>query len=162
AVHDERVAQPAPAFVTGADYGPLVYFRTGAIMETLRRVYGEDAMNAAMGRYARKYRFQHPGPEALLASIEEAMGGQAAANLRAALFEKGWVDYAILAVSSEATHDAAGVFDRDGRRETIAEGHKSGVHQGSIVVARRGTLTFPVDVELTREDGSTQRIHWNA
>jgi hypothetical protein len=157
---DEKVAQPAPAFVTGSDYGALVYFRTGAIMETLHRVYGDEAMAAALGRYTRKNRFQHPGPEALIASVEEVMGAPAAANLRTALFDKGWVDYAVLSVSSEPTHDAAGVFDHDGKRETIAEGQKSGAYQGSIVLTRRGTLSFPVDVELTLEDGSTQRLHW--
>jgi hypothetical protein len=162
AVHDEKVAQPAPAFITGGDYGALVYFRTGATLETLRRVYGDDAMAAALGRYTRKYRFQHPGPEALLASVEESMGPPAAANLRTALFDKGWVDYAVLSVGSQPTHDPSGVFDRDGRRETIAEGQKSGAHQGSIVLVRRGTLSFPVDVELTLENGSTQRIRWNA
>jgi hypothetical protein len=162
AARDEKVAQPAPAFVTGSNYGALVYFRTGTIMATLRRVYGDEKMADALGRYARKNRFRHPGPEALLASIEEVMGAPAAANLHTALFDKGWVDYAVVAVNSHPTQDPAGVFDRNGKRETVAEGQKSGAHEGSIVLVRRGTLSFPVDVELTLEDGSTQRTRWNA
>ena len=90
------------------------------------------------------------------------MGTPAAANLRAALFEQGWVDYAVVSVGSHPTHDPAGVFDHDGKRETIAEGQKSGAYQGSVVIVRRGTLSFPVDVELTLENGSTQRLHGNA
>jgi hypothetical protein len=138
-----------------------VYFRTATIMETLRRVYGDEAMAAAFGRYARKNRFQHPGPDAFLACIEEGMGASAAANLRAALFEKGWVDYAVLSIGTQSAREAAGVFDRDGKRETVRESEGGGAHQGWVVITRRGTLTFPVDVELTLEDGSTQRLHWS-
>ena len=35
------------------------------------------------------------------------------------------------------------------------------VETGSVLVRRRGTLAFPVDVELTMEDGSTRRERWD-
>ncbi len=132
AVQDEPVAQSASAFSSGANYGRLVYSRTAAVLDTLERVYGDDAVAAALGEYTRRFRFQHPGPEQLLGVFEEKMGPHVAAMLRAALFEKGWVDYAV-----------------DELRDS------------SVVVRRRGTLSFPVDVDLAFEDGSTRRERWD-
>jgi Peptidase family M1 domain len=132
AVQDEPVAQPAASFSTGANYGRLVYSRTAAVLDTLARVYGEEALMAALGEYARRFRFQHPGPEQLLGVFAETMGADVAAMLRTALFDKGWVDYAV-----------------DDVRDT------------SVLVRRRGTLRLPVDVELAFEDGSTRRERWD-
>ncbi len=132
AVQDEPVAQPAAAFSSGANYGRLVYSRTAAILGTLARVYGDDAVLAALGEYARRYRFQHPGPDQFLGVFSETMGPDVAATLRAALFDKGWVDYAV-----------------------------DEIREHGVLVRRRGTLSFPVDVELTFEDGSTRRERWD-
>jgi aminopeptidase N len=131
-VQDEPVAKAANAFSTGANYGRLVYARTASVMDTLLRVYGDEAVLGALGRYTRRYRFAHPGPEEFLAVFGEAMGAPVEATLRTALFDKGWVDYAV-----------------------------DQVETGSVIVRRRGTLTFPVDVELVLEDGSTRRERWD-
>jgi aminopeptidase N len=155
--HNERVAQPAPSFQLGLDYNLLVYHRTATILQTLRGVYGDDPLYDALGRYARKQRFAHPTPDEFVASIEEVLGPQAGANLRIALFERGWVDYAVLSVDSNEVRDPRGIFDRPPPSDVTPTTR----YLGSVVVARRGNLTFPVDVELTSEDGSTQRIHWN-
>jgi hypothetical protein len=132
AVQDEPVAQPAHSFSSGANYGRLVYSRTAAVLDTLKRVYGDDAVGGALGQYARRFRFQHPGPEQLLGVFQQMMGADAAATLRAALFDKGWVDYAV-----------------------------DDVRERTVLVRRRGTLSFPVDVELVGEDGSKKRETWD-
>jgi hypothetical protein len=132
AVQDEPVAQPAHSFSSGANYGRLVYSRTAAVLDTLKRVYGDEAVAAALGQYTRQFRFRHPGPEQLLDVFQQSMGPHVAATLRAALFDKGWVDYAV-----------------------------DDVRERTVLVRRRGTLSFPVDVELVSEDGSTKREHWD-
>ncbi len=161
AAHDERVAQPAADFASGGDYGALVYLRTSAVLETMRRVYGDAPVFRALGRYARKGRFEHPTPDDLFAAFAEAMGPAAAASLRTAYFEKGWVDYVVTDVRSKPVRDAAGVFDKDGRRETVGQGKAADAYEGWVLVTRRGTLTFPVEVELTLEDGTRQRVRWS-
>ena len=155
-----KVAQPAPAFVNGREYADLVYSRTAAIMETLARVYGEDKVALGLGRYTRAFRFLHPGPEDFLRAMGEALGEPAEDALRAALFDKGWVDYAVEAVSSRARTTAGGIFDKDGKRETAAA-QRSGDYEGTVLVSRRGTLSFPVEIELTFEDGTTERKSWD-
>jgi hypothetical protein len=115
----------------------------------------------ALGRYARKYRFKHPGPEELLAVFREVMGDEVERTLRTALFDEGWVDYAVTEISVGPVEEAAGLFDRDGKRETVAPKFGQG-YEGSVLVQRRGNLSFPVDVDLVREDGSTERVHVSA
>lgn len=138
--HNAPVAQPAPAFRSGADYAALVYSRTATVMQTFARVYGQDAVMRALGRYARRYRFEHPGLEEFLAAMRDVLGDPAERNLRSALLDRAWVDYAVEEASSE----------------------KSGsTWEGSALVTRRGALAFPVDVDLVSEDGTRERVRWD-
>ena len=139
-----RVAQPAPAFLSGADYGGLVYMRSAALFRTLGNVYGDAPMRRALAVYARRHRFAHPSPEDLLQAVRDVVGDDAAAQLRAALFDRAGVDYSVSSISSEP--DAAG---------------RAG-HHGTVLVRRSGALRFPVDVDLLAEDGSVQRLRWDA
>ncbi|MBX3227031.1 MAG: M1 family metallopeptidase [Labilithrix sp.] len=161
--HDERVAQGAGAFMTGASYGALIYSRTAAILETIARAYGREKMEAALGTYARAHRFRHPTPDDLLRAIGEHVSPRAEENLRVALFEKGWVDYAITQISSHPSRSAAGMFDRDGKRETLTleKAKRKNLYDGWVLVVRRGTLKFPVDVTLIADDGTTTVVPWD-
>ncbi len=160
--HDAEVAQPAYAFATGGLYSALVYERTAAILETLRRVYGDAAMDRSLGGYTRTFRFEHPGPEDFLRSFSDGMGSDAAATLRRALFEKGWVDYAVVEVVSHPAAEPRGIFDRAGKRETVRSAEpKPGEVEGWVLVEHRGTLSFPVDIELTLADGTHPRLSWD-
>ena len=160
AVHDEPVAQPASAFSSGANYGRLVYSRTAAVLETIARVYGDDDVGRALGRYARRFRFEHPGPEELITVFAEVLGDRAAATLRAALFDKGWVDYAVEDVWSRRAETAAGVFETGGKRET-RPAQRETQWEGAVLVVRRGTLTLPVDIQMLFANGSTRRERWD-
>jgi hypothetical protein len=160
-VFNEAVAQPAYAFVSGSDYSGLVYQRTAAVMETVRRVYGDEPVKRAMGRYARRWRFRHPGPEDFLASFAEVLGPEVAETMRTAFFDKGWVDYVLSGLHSTKASQPLGVFDRDGKRETVKEPGERGTYEGWVLVTRRGTLAFPVDVELTFADGTIHRARWD-
>lgn len=163
AAHDEPVAQPAYAFATGAAWARLVYARTASILETLSRVYGDDLVARALGVYARRYRFQHPGPDALIGAFEQVMGARVAATLRTALYDEGWVDYAVDGISSRRARRPAGLFDGiGGQRDEVEAGQADGDDwDDAVLVRRRGTLSFPVDVELTFTDGTTRRERWD-
>jgi hypothetical protein len=142
-VHDEPVAQAAHAFSTGANYGRLVYGRTAALLETLARVYGDDAVARALGIYARRYRFEHPVPADLVGVFREVMGDPPADVLRSGLFDEGWVDFSVESALSERVKAGDGGWE------------------GSVVVRRRGTIVLPVDIELWLADGTTRREHWD-
>ena len=161
-VFDDRIAQPVDKFTSGAAYGSLVYGRTLAILETLRRVYGADAMNRAMGTYARRYRFTHPVPQDFLDTLNGTLGPDAGEFARAALFDKGWVDFVVDSISSHVVRAPAGLFDVGGKRETVpADKETEGSYSGWALVVRRGTLKIPVDIELRADDGSKTITHWD-
>jgi hypothetical protein len=160
--HDERVAQPSFEFGTGSAYGALVYSRTATILETLRRVYGDEAMQRAMGAYTRRWRFRHPSPNDLIDTFEREMGMPVGVFLRHALFDKAWIDFKVEAISSHLVHAAAGIFDKDGQRATAPADHGTpGKYAGWVLVNRRGTLQLPVEVELIAEDGTRTRVPWD-
>ncbi|MDP9003085.1 MAG: M1 family metallopeptidase [Myxococcota bacterium] len=159
---DEPIAQAASAFSSGTAYQRLVYARTASIFLTLARVYGDEQVARALGRYTRQYRFAHPAPEQLIDAFREVMGATVASTLRAALFDKGWVDYAVDGVWTHEAQRVGGVFDRDGKREKIEPGASdAGGWDCAVLVRRRGTLSLPVDVEFAFADGSTRRERWD-
>jgi hypothetical protein len=127
-------------------------------------VYGGErgaTVGRALGHYARRYRYAHPGPDDLIAVFHETMGERVAETLRTALFDKGWVDYAVDGVWTHEAERVAGVLDRADKRETVEAGASDeGGWDSTVLVRRRGTLSFPVDVEFLFEDGSTHRERW--
>lgn len=161
--HDQVVALPAGSFANFDVLTALVYSRTGTILDTLARVYGEARVQAALGSYARRYRFRHPGPQQFLAVMRQALGDQAADNLEKTLFHRGWVDYVASDLENVPVAPAAGVFDSSSGRHTLprlpATEPKRWI--GHLRVYRHGTLTFPVDVELITKDGRHLMRHWD-
>ena len=139
-----RVSEAAPAFVSGQDYASLVYSRSETALRTLGNVYGEDTVRRAIGAYARRNRFGHPGPDELFAAVREGVGPEAEIALRAALLAPSSVDYAADVVRSERRPDG-----------------KPG-YVGHVLVRRRGEIRLPVDVLLVAADGTATRARWDA
>ncbi len=155
---DDVVAQPAPEFSSFGLMGALVYSRTATILETIARVYGRSKLSAALGHYTRRYRYAHPTPEDFFSVMKEHLGPDAMQNLRAALHERGWVDYVAGDLRSAPVRTAAGLFDRPhGREKVETSTENDGQWQSRLLVYRHGTLTFPVEVELILEDGTRFR-----
>jgi hypothetical protein len=139
--HGESMGAAARDFASGWSYAALVYTRAAAVLDTLARVYGREALLGAIGGYARRYRFEHPTLRDFIGAIEDVVGAPAARNLERALFEQGWVDYQ----ASEATSMPA----------------NDGTWEGWALIVRHGNLTFPVDVELSSADGAKQIVRWD-
>ena len=120
-------------------------------------------MTRALGRYRRAAvpASTIRGPEELLATFREVMGEKVERTLRAALFDRGWVDYQVAEIGGAHAREAAGIFERDGKRETIAAGQGAPGYDGSVLVLRHGTLAFPVVIDLIRVDGTKERVHWD-
>ena len=128
---DDIVAQPAARFATGLDYAGLVYAKTAVLLTTIARVWGQARLDGALGSYARRFRFAHPGPEDFLGVMRAELGDPVAELLRAALFERGWVDYQVAEVGP------------------------------AVIVRRLGTLVVPVEIELEAADGTRRRVAWD-
>ncbi len=162
--HDDIVALSAADFASFREIGALVYARTGVVLETLGRIYGKSALDRALGRYARRYRFDHPGPKHFLAVVREVMGDEAADFLRSALLEGGTVDFVAKDLKTLPVRPKAGVFDRaSGRVEEHAPkgARNEDKWAGRVLVFRHGALHAPVDVLLSFADGTRTLRHWD-
>lgn len=160
---DEPVAQGAADFASFRNMGALVYARTATILSTIANVYGSARLNHALGVYTRKFRFQHPTANDFLAVMESELGVEAARAMRVALFERGTVDYLVRDLSTAPITPSAGVFDGPSGRETKKPDpeQESARYASRVVVYRHGSIELPVDIELTFEDRSTERRHWD-
>ncbi len=152
----------APEFVDGGDYGALVYHRTATVLLTFARVYGQEQVERALGLYARRFRFGHPKPDDLVAAFRDVLGESAAANLRIALFDRGWVDYSVKTVRPTAWGPRQGVFGKPNSKIEPAAPANEPPSPTEIVVQRRGSLALPVIVEVDYEGGASERIPWTS
>lgn len=159
---DAPVASPASAFVTGFDYGALVYARTATSLLSLANVYGASAVRGALGAYARRHRFRHPSPDDLFRAIREGVGDVAADALRAALVDRGWVDYVASDVTPMSASIPRGVFGSPDKPSSPPIVAPDASPRGAALVRRLGTIILPVDVDLIGEDGSATRVRWDA
>lgn len=133
-----KIARSAPAFKRGSDLGALVYARSEALLDTVAGTYGRDRLHRAIGNYTRGYRFEHPGPDELFATVEETLGADAERVLRQGFFDGTSLDYAVEGFDSAP--DPAGGWS------------------GSASLRRRGSLVIPVEVDLHAADGTVTRV----
>jgi len=133
----QAVAASAGEFVSGADYGALVYGRSATIYRTLDLVF-DGVFRDALADFARAHRFGHPTPNDLVAAVRARGGDVPAAALARAIFDKGWLDAQPLGLWSRAMADGKG-------------------YQGEVVIARHGDLSLPLVVEMTDTEGKSQR-----
>ncbi len=154
AAHRTPAGAPAAEFASWADLGALVYARTATALRTLGGVYGEAALERALGRYAERLRFGHPTPSDLEQALAEELPAEAVAFFHTAIFEKGWVNFSVGRLESRVAlpEGAPGALDLASRAPD---------HAGRVVVRREGTLVLPVVVELIAEDGTRTRHTWN-
>jgi hypothetical protein len=161
---DDIVALAAADFPTFREIGALVYARTGIVLESLGRIYGKQALEHALGRYARRYRWNHPSPKHLIAVVREVMGDEPADVLRSALLEGQTVDFVAKDLRSLPVKPKAGVFDRPGGRveeNTPERAPDDGKSVGRVLVFRHGSLRIPVDVALSFADGTRLVRRWD-
>ncbi len=159
---DVPVSSPAAAFPSFRTLGALVYSRTATLLETIARVYGRDRLEAALGAYARRYRFAHPTENDFLNVMGEELGPNVRKVLVEALDQRATVNFVVREVQSAVEPGPAGVFDRTSGRETLTPASATARHfRGRAVILRHGELELPVDIELIDEAGARRREHWD-
>ena len=100
-----------------------------------------------------------------MAVSREVMGDDAANFLAAALFEGGTLDFVVRDLPNETCASRSGNI-RPPRRalETVdapAESEEASRFVARALVARHGTLSLPVDVDFTLDDGAHVRKSWD-
>jgi hypothetical protein len=159
---DAPLSLPAREFPGFRALAALVYSRTATVLETFARVYGRDALERGLGTFARRHRFEHPRPADLVAAIEGELGSDAGRVLEVALHQRGRVDYLVRDLENARERSPAGIFDQNGKRETVAETATVPERfRSRAVVYRHGSLVFPVEIALVDEQGTVTRKRWD-
>jgi hypothetical protein len=160
--NNDRIAQPAASFHTWADYGGLAYARTALALLSLDAAFGAGTMARALGRYARRYRFEHPEPSHLLGAVRDTAGEPAADALRAALFERGSIDYVAVSLRCDRGPTEAGQAGASpSSASTPASPARQRAHRCRFVAARRGSIVLPTTVQLVHDDGTARIERWD-
>ncbi|MEZ4700533.1 MAG: M1 family metallopeptidase [Rhodothermales bacterium] len=128
------------------NFGNNGYSKPAAGLFMLREhILGPETFDDAFRKYSEKWAFKHPQPADFFRSLEETAGE----NL--SWFWRGWFyttyanDQAIASVSEQASDDLLGNSDR-------------GQHYYRIEVKNDGQLIMPVELEVTYDDGTTERF----
>lgn len=129
------------------DFGNNGYAKPATGLVMLREhILGTEAFDEAFHEYARKWSFKHPQPADFFRTLEEGSGE----NL--AWFWRGWFyttfanDQALTSVTEQPADSLIGNSDR-------------GQNYYRIEVANKGGLLMPLQLEVTYDDGSTERMN---
>lgn len=72
--HQDQALSTTSADYSPINYGTMVYMKGAKIMDHLSSVLGEEEFDRYMQRYYEDWKFRHPGPRDMQASLETASG----------------------------------------------------------------------------------------
>jgi hypothetical protein len=160
----EPIAQRSADFANLAAYGTHVYYGTDLLLRTLEGRVGKRRLHAALGLYAREWRFRHPTTPDLLAVLERELGAAPVRELvRPVLAGAARVDFAVRELSVDAVREPGGLVRQGGQRTRVDEPAEVSParHRTSVLVARDGDVVTPVTVAVDFEDGGRVRLRWD-
>lgn len=160
----DPIATAAYAFSDFDSYAEITYEKTSRALRTLENLAGRDRFAAAMKRYAETWAFKHPTGDDLMTSLADSLGEDLAWFFRPAFHQPGGVDYVLRTAACRPQHPPRGVFGEGQARRTVgvADSPDTGSWACELVIVNRGNVPVPVDVEVVFEDGSHERVHWDA
>ena len=116
----EPIAQRSADFASITSYGAHVYYGTDLLFRTLERRCGRARLRAAIGRYARAFRYGHPTTEDVLGLLERELGEAPLRDLvRPVLLDAQRVDFAVRRVDVARIREPAGLVRRRGERVRV-------------------------------------------
>ena len=132
--------------IPGNTFGNNGYAKPATGLVILReKVLGPERFDDAFREYSQLWAFKHPQPTDFFRTMDEAAGEDLA------WFWRGWFytthanDQAVENVTEQAAEDLIGSADR-------------GQHYYRIQVDNKGGLVMPLEMEVTYDDGSTERF----
>jgi hypothetical protein len=174
----DPVTRWAFKFRNSSSYGGVTYGKTATLLGTLEGIIGRDTMDEAMHVYFMKFRFTHPTTEDFLRTIEAVAVSKGRATIlpandpalaapvsyadvpavnsslrpffNQAVYGTNVLDYAVDSVSSDPV------------QWWLPESKdKKTQYLSTVYLHRKGDFILPVTVEITFDDGTKLRDHWD-
>ncbi|MEZ4950447.1 MAG: M1 family metallopeptidase [Saprospiraceae bacterium] len=161
-----KTARPGWEFTGG--YKPLVYAKTGTMLQTLRNIVGVETFDAILKAYFKKWKFKHP-KEADFRAVADSVviaqhGNMYGENLDwyfdPLLHGTEVCDYGIVAIENIGSLPQVGIFDKGDSKQFFAKEEQEPPFS-NVIVERKGGLIFPMELLVTFEDGSTKVLNWD-
>jgi hypothetical protein len=151
----DPIATPSFRMLDREAYVAATYAKTALALRTLGGLLGgQGKVIAALGDYARRYRFAHPSERDFRTAFSAATGGKVDGVLEELLHDTGTLDYAVARVDVHQV--PAAVPAAPGMASAEAPRYRS-----EVVVERRGALRVPVDIRVVYDDGGETRETWD-
>ncbi len=168
----DKIRTRAWGYSSGNEYGFNSYARPELVLRTMEALIGETTMARVMRTYHERFRFRHPSSEDFYAVAREVSGQDLAWYFGQVVESSAVLDYEVERVSTKKAPEPVGIFDRDGRRETVAikaarekeraaDKAKSRAYESTVVLRRLGEAVYPVDVELRFLGKPPERKTWD-
>jgi len=169
----DPLAVRAWEFYDSGSYSVSSYFRTGVALRTLEALLGEETMARVMRAYHQRWRFRHPHSRDFQQVVNEVSGRNMDWFFAQFIFGARKLDYAVPEIGNRKLGTPVGVFEKEGRKETITakearrrdqDSEKRGVQpqwESWVKVERLGDGVAPQEVEIRFRDGHVERRLWN-
>jgi hypothetical protein len=131
----DPIIQPANWFRDSASYGAASYGRTSLALATMRELTPSGMLDAAIGVYARKFRFAHPAPKDLYEVLSTSLKREIKTFWTQAFEESGTFDYSLRSMKEQ---------DKE----------------VTVSIERKGQHIAPARVVLHLKDGTIKEAIW--
>ncbi|HSP97844.1 MAG TPA: M1 family metallopeptidase [Candidatus Dormibacteraeota bacterium] len=153
----DPIATPSYRMLDREAYVGATYAKTNLALRTLGGLLGgQDRVIAALGAYARRYRFGHPTERDFRAAFSAATGGAVDGVLDQLLHDTGTLDYAVARIEVHAVPP-----ELPSASPSNVPSAESPRYRSEVVIERRGTLRVPVDIRVVYDDGGETRETWD-
>jgi hypothetical protein len=137
----------------------ITYNKTALWLHTLERMLGWPTLQRVMRTFFERYQFEHPKPADFMAVANEVSGQDLTWFFDRVYRSSSLFDYAVADLQSHRAAVRGYVDGAEGR--TFSAGTEEAQWETTVVVQRRGDGTFPVDVQVTFENGERVRERWD-
>ena len=167
-LHDPAVGSLArPGWEVKQDYKELIYRKTATVLETLRGMIGDPAMDDVMKTYFDRYKFKHPRGEDFIAVANEVVtkhhGDKFGQDLNwffdQTVYGTAICDYAVVGISYQGEGGETGMFGSGDSK--VYKENKSKEGKIRVRLERLGDMVVPVDVKFETQAGEVIMKEWD-
>ena len=151
----------------GRSYGNVAYNKMGSILNTLEALMETEHFDACMKLYFESWKFRHPGPKDFvdifnkyaLNNLSEKFPNGLDNYFEQTLFNDRNCDYSVQGFSSRKSIGRNGIYNIE--EPCISEASSnSDVFVNEIYLRRDGSISLPVELKMSFEDGTNKTMIW--
>lgn len=153
-------------FRSGDSYYLASYTKTALALKTLEGLIGAEAFARGLRTYVERHLFAHPTGRDLVAALSEAAGRDLEPFFAQAIWGDAVADWGVSAVRHRGRREPEGLrWDGSAWQPAAGADADDGLERGpwlvEVELVRRGDFVGPVEVELSWDDGSSERRTWD-